>query len=219
RHVRFAADIVTYEIIEAARNLAQGHGLVTYAATPAFLPYYRDLTPPFPYLWYPLVPIVTSGLFWALGPHPRLVVAFPIGIYLLRGIGLFEFGRRLFSPLTGFLAALALLLQPLMLRTAARENFSDPVLIALLIGAVYCVFAASDDDTRRPTAWLIAGGVLLGACQYARWAATVLYVPILFLVIAASPRRRVASAAMFLLACLATQLPLFVWNLRHIGRF
>jgi hypothetical protein len=219
RLITFAPDMVTYEIIEAARNLSRGQGLVTNAATPVFVTYYTSLTPPFPYLWYPLVPIVTSGLFWVFGAHPRLVVVFPMVMYLLSGLAVFELGRRLFNPLTGLLAGIVLLAQPWMLRTTARENFSDPVLVALLVSTVLCVFVASDDSTRRQRAWLIGGGILLGLCQYARWAATTMYVPMLFLIVMASPRRRFVRATTFLLACLATQLPLFIWNFVHIGRF
>jgi 4-amino-4-deoxy-L-arabinose transferase-like glycosyltransferase len=218
RLITFIPDGITYGAIEAARNLAEGRGLVTQAGPAAFVPYYRDLTPPFPYLWYPLVPIVTSALFSIFGVHQRLIVVFPTVMYLLSGIAVFELGRRLFNPVTGVLAALTVLVQPFMLETAARENFTDPVLVGLLVSAVLVVFVASADETRRPLRWLAAGGVLFGLCQYARSAATALYVPMLFLVALAAPRRRARWAGVFLLACLVTQVPLFVWNMRHIGR-
>jgi len=216
--ITFVPDGITYGVIEAARNLAEGRGLVTQAGPAAFVPYYRNPTPPFPYLWYPLVPIVTSGLFRLFGVQPKLVVVFPMAMYLLSGIAVFELGRRLFSPVTGVLAALAVLVQPFMLETAARENFTDPVLVALVVSAVGCVFMASADGTRQPLRWLTASGVLLGLSQYARSAATALYLPMLLLVALLAPRRRAAWAGVFLLACLVTQVPLFVWNVRHIGR-
>jgi len=207
----------TYGVLEAARNLSRGLGLVTYAAPSEFLPYYLNLTPPFPYVMYPLVPIVTSWLFRAFGANPSLMVVFPMAMYLTAGIGAFEIGRRLFTPLTGLLAALALLLQPLMLETPSAGNLSDPVLVALLVGTVLCVVIASDDAQTRPMAWLVAGGALLGLCQYARWAATALYLPMIVLVTLASPRQRLVRTGVVLLSCLAIQAPLFIWNVRHVG--
>jgi 4-amino-4-deoxy-L-arabinose transferase-like glycosyltransferase len=219
RLITFIPDGITYGAIEAARNLAEGRGLVTQAGPAAFVPYYSNLTPPFPYLWYPLVPIVTSGLFRVFGVHPKLVVVFPMAMYLLSGLAVFELGRRLFNPITGVLAALAVLVQPFMLETAARENFTDPVLVGLVVSAVAGVFVASADETQQPLRWLAASGVLVGFSQYARSAATVLYLPMLLLVaLAAPPRRRVIWMSVLLLACLVTQLPLFIWNIRHIGR-
>jgi 4-amino-4-deoxy-L-arabinose transferase-like glycosyltransferase len=217
RLVAFNPELNEIGMVEAARNMAQGRGLVTFVGQPGSLPYYKDLTPPFPYLSYPLVPIVTSGLFAMFGVHPILIVVFPMAMYLLSGIAVFELGRRVFSPLTGMLAALFVLVQPLMIETAAKEQFTDPVLIGLLVSAVFCVFAATDEGAKRPNAWLIAGGVLVGLSQYARYAAVMLYGPMLILVAMASPRSRLLRMAVFLAACLATQVPLFIWNLRHIG--
>jgi 4-amino-4-deoxy-L-arabinose transferase-like glycosyltransferase len=218
RWMPFNPELNEINIIEAARNMSQGRGLVTRVGQPGVLPYYKDPTPPFPYLSYPLVPIVTSGLFAVFGVQPRLVVIFPMAMYLLSGIAVFELGRRVFNPLTGVLAALVLLAQPLMIETAAREQFTDPVLVGLLVSAVLCVFAASDDTARRPIAWLIASGVLVGLCQWARYAALMLFGPMPLLVAMASPRSsRVMRVSVLLGACLVTMLPLFIWNLRHIG--
>jgi hypothetical protein len=139
-------------------------------------------------------------------------------MYVLSGLALFELGRRLFSPTTGLLAALALLAQPLMIETAMRENFTDPVLVCLIVSAVLAVFIAADKTTRQPSLWLAAAGALLGVCQYVRSAATTLYVPMLFLLSTAVDRRRARAVVVFLAACLAVQLPLFVWNVQHIGQ-
>jgi Dolichyl-phosphate-mannose-protein mannosyltransferase len=215
--VLFIPDGITFGILDAARNLAQGRGLVTHAAPPAFIPYYDDPTPPFPYLWYPFVPFVTSVLFFAFGSQPTLALVLPVVMYVLSGLAVFELGRRLFNPTTGLLAAIALLAQPLMIETAMRENFTDPVLVCLLVSAVLAVFVAADETTTRRLLWLTAAGVLLGLCQYVRSAATTLYLPTLFLVAVACNRRRATALVVFVAACLVVQLPLFVWNVQRIG--
>lgn len=213
----FVPDFITLGMLDGARNIAEGRGLVANSITTAFLPYYKDLTLPLPYLWYPLVPVVTSGFFYLFGEHESLVLILPVTTYLLSGLLLLELGRRLFDLRVGILAALALLTQPYMIETAARENFTDPVLVCLLIGSVLATFVASDARTRRPMAWLAVAGVLLGLSQYARSAATMLYPPMTYLVLAADNRQRGSRLAVFLGSCFATQLPLFLWNLEHIG--
>jgi hypothetical protein len=40
----FVPDFITSGILDGARNFADGRGLVTNSITPAFLPYYRELT-------------------------------------------------------------------------------------------------------------------------------------------------------------------------------
>jgi len=215
--ITFVPDAITFGILDSARNVAEGRGLVTGATTPAFLPYYEDVTPPFPYLWYPLLPFVTSWFFRLFGPEPWLVRILPMAAYFASGLLLFELGRRLFSPVTGFLAAIFLLLQPFMIETAVRENFTDTVLVALLVASVLAVFVASEAKIQRPAAWLAFAGLLLGLSQYARSAATMLYLPMIVLVATAFDRRRASRLAVFLGACLITQLPLFIWNVIHIG--
>ena len=63
----FVPDFITCGILDGARNVAEGRGLVTNYITPAFLPYYQDLTRPLAYLWYPLLPVVTGALLFIIG--------------------------------------------------------------------------------------------------------------------------------------------------------
>lgn len=215
--VKFIPDGITGGMLDGARNIAQGRGLVTNSINPAFLPYYKDLTLPLPYLWYPLVPFVTAGFFVVLGSHPWCLLIFPVAACFLSALLLLELGRRLFGIGTGLLAAVLLLAHPFMIETSMRENFTDPVLIFLLIACVLAVFIAGSDEARRPMAWLVLAGVTLGLAQYARSAATTLYVPMAFLIVSSFDEKRGARLAVFLGSCLAIQVPMFLWNLKHVG--
>ena len=82
----FVPDFITCGILDGARNVAEGRGLVTNYITPAFLPYYQDLTRPLAYLWYPLLPVVTGALFVVFGEHDWLVLVLPVATYLLGGV-------------------------------------------------------------------------------------------------------------------------------------
>jgi hypothetical protein len=136
---------------------------------------------------------------------------------LLGGLLLFELGRKVFNPATGAFAALALLAQPFMIETAARENFTDPMLVCLVIGAVLTVVTAAYHPIRSAAPWLVLAGALLGLSQYARWAAAMLYVPMTLLVIVSAPSDRFARAVTFLASCVGAQAPLFFWNWQHVG--
>jgi hypothetical protein len=210
-------DAITGGILDGARNLALGRGLVTNSVNPVFLPYYRSLDLPLPYLWYPLVPFVTSLFFRLFGFQLWCVVILPAASYLVAALLLFELGRRVFSTSTGFWASLLLMTHPFMLETSVRDNFTDPVLIAVFLAAVLWVYIASHADTARPAAWLVAAGFSLGLAQYARSAGLMLYVPMSFLVFALFQRKRLSRFALFAGSCLAIQLPLIVWNIVHVG--
>jgi hypothetical protein len=215
--VKFIPDGITGGILDGARNLAEGRGLVTHSINPAFLPYYKTLTLPLPYLWYPLVPWVTSWFFVVLGPHAWCLLILPVTAYFLSALLLHELGRRVFNATTGLTAAAALLCQPFMIETCLRENFTDPVLVCLTIGAVLAVFIARGRERTWGFAWLLLGGGLLGLAQYARSAATMLYVPMAYLVLTAWDRGRAARFASFFGSCLAVQAPIFWWNVQHVG--
>ena len=213
----FVPDFITCGILDGARNVAEGRGLVTNYVTPAFLPYYQDLTWPLAYLWYPLLPAVTGGLFVVFGERDWLVLVLPVATYLLSGLLLFELGRQVFSTTTGILAALVLLTHPFMIETAARENFTDPTLVCLVVGAVLALLASASRPFGRALPWIVLAGVLLGVSQYARWAAAMLYLPMTVLAVASAPSSRRLRAAVFLGSCLAAQVPLFLWNMTHVG--
>ena len=210
-------DAITGGILDGARNLALGRGLVTNSVNPVFLPYYRSLDLPLPYLWYPLVPFVTSWFFRLFGFQSWYVVILPAACYVIAALLLFELGRRMFRTSTGLFASLLLMTQPFMLETSVRDNFTDPVLMAVFLASVLSVYIASRDDTAHPSGWLVAAGVSLGLAQYARSAGLMLYLPMSFLVLALFQRKRPSRFAVFAGSCFAIQLPLFVWNIIHIG--
>jgi Dolichyl-phosphate-mannose-protein mannosyltransferase len=141
----------------------------------------------------------------------------PMGCYLMAVLLLFEIGRRAFETSTGLFAALVLLMHPFMLETSVRDNFTDPVLMAVLLLAVLCVLLAGREGTAQPARWLVVGGIGLGLAQYARSAGMMLYVPMTVLLLTVFREKRVMRFAVFAASCLATQLPLFVWNVEHVG--
>lgn len=218
RMIVFVPDTITFGILDAARHLAEGRGLVSNVIPVAFLPYYSDHTLPLAYMWYPLLPVVTGMLFKIFGLEPRLVLVLPIASYLCSGVLLAELGRRLFSSGVGLLAALVLLSQPFLLETTLRENFTDPVLVALILATVLAVVVAADrSEGRDRVRWLVAAGVLLALCQYARSAALSLYVPVFVLTYAMMPSARGRAPAIIGAAAVTAQLPLFIYNFLSVG--
>ena len=147
------------------------------------------------------------------------MLCLPIASYFASGWLLAELGRRLFNPQAGVLAAVVLLSQPFMLETSLRENFTDPILVALILGCVLAIVSAAEraersEDTTRP---LVVAGVLLGLSQYARSAALVLYIPVIALILTAVPIARYRAIAIVLGSAVATQLPLFIFNIASVG--
>ncbi|MBI3825264.1 MAG: glycosyltransferase family 39 protein [Candidatus Rokubacteria bacterium] len=201
-------------ILDGARCLYEGQGFVSHGATLGFLTAYRHLTLPAPYLWYPFMPLVTAGLFFVAGVKPWLVLVVPVLGYLASGLALWALGRRLFAPATALLAAAVLMMQPNLIDTAVEANFTDPIMLALLLGCVLAVFVARQGGSLW---WVAAGGCALGVAQYARSAGVALYVPILFLVASAFPGRRVRAAAMLFVPCALVQVPLVLYYWRVTG--
>jgi len=215
--VTLVPNAITGGILDGARNLAEGRGLVTHSVNPAFLPYFRNLTLPLSYPWYPLLPIVTSWVFRLFGVHAWGVLVLPMASYLLAGLLTFELGRRVFDARTGVFAALLLLTDTFMLETSTRVNFTDPILVALVVLGVLAVLHASDGDSSLEKRWLIVAGVSLGLAQYARSAGLMLYLPMTILVVTISQDRRLRRFLIFAVSCVVVQLPLFIWNFVHLG--
>jgi hypothetical protein len=218
--ISFAPDTITYGILDTARQWSEGKGFTSNAIPVAFLPYYREHTLPLPYLWYPLLPLFTGILFKVFGPEPRLVLVLPLAAYFTSGLLLAEIGRRLFNTKIGVLAAMALMSHPFMLETGLRENFTDTILVALILGCVLCIVAASGGPAERED-WrlLVIAGVLLGLSQYARSAAMALYLPVGTLVWVLHRHRLWRAIATVLISALITQLPLSAYYYGAIGRF
>jgi hypothetical protein len=215
--VTLVPNAITGGILDGARNLAEGRGLVTHSVNPVFLPYFRDLTLPLPYPWYPMLPIVTSWVFRLFGVHPWGILVLPMGSYLLAGLLTFEVGRRVFDARTGVFAALLLLTDTFMLETSTRVNFTDPILVALVLLGVLAILRASDEGQSAQVRWLIVAGVSLGLAQYARSAALMLYLPMTVLVVALSSEKRMQRFLIFAASCFVVQLPLYIWNAVHLG--
>ena len=203
-------------LLDAARNLSEGRGLVGNVVVTPFLPYYRNVHPPVPYCFYPLVPLVTGMLFRLFGAQAPLLLVLPVVSYLCAGVALYLLGRRLFGPVAGLIAAGFLLVQPAMIWTTVGASFNDPVMVCLLIASVLCVFLARESK-RSSTGWLALSGVALGVAQYARSAGLLLYLPTGFLVLSAFPQRRLIRVGVVLAAGLIVQVPLFVWRLHAFG--
>ena len=203
-------------LLDVARNLSEGRGLTGNVVVTPFLPYYRDVHPPLPYCYYPLVPLVTAVLFRLFGAQAPLVLVLSVVSYLCAGGALYLLGRRLFGPVAGLAAAGFLLIQPAMIWTTMGSSLNDPVMVCLLITSVLCVFLARESK-RSSTGWLTLAGAAMGVAQYARSAGLLLYLPMGFLVLSAFQQRRLARLAMFLGASLIVQAPLFVWRVRAFG--
>ena len=203
-------------LLDVARNLAEGRGLVGNAIITPFLPYYRDVHAPMPYCFYPLVPFVTGVLFRLFGAQAPLVLVLPVVSYLCAGGVMYLLGRRLFGPVAGLAAAGFLLIQRAMIWTTIGTSLNDPVMICLLVASVLCVFIARESKGSA-TRWLALSGIALGIAQYARSAGLLLYLPMSFLLLSAFSQRRFSRLAVFLAACLIVQLPLFAWRVRAFG--
>jgi len=205
-------------ILDAARNLYEGKGLVSNVVIPPYLLYYKDVHPPTPYSLYPLLPLVTSWLFHLFGVRAGLLLVLPVICYFLAAFALYALGRRLFGSTAALAGAGFLLIQPALIETTIGTSFSDPVMAFLLITSVLCIFLARDSE-RSSSAWLILAGVTLGIAQYARFAGLLLYLPMAFLILSAFSGRRLVRLALFLAACFMVQLPIFIWNLKTVGSF
>lgn len=207
---------VAPDLLDTARHLSEGKGLTTDSLRPSMLPYYRSFEPPFPYLYYPGVPLATSVLFAVFGVHAWLLLVFPAACYVAAGLSTFILGRLLFGATVGLCAALFLLIQPSMIGNTLSYGFTDPVLVCALVVSVLAIFVSRN---RRDlgTAFLVAGGVALGIAQYARSAGLMLYVPMAALLWLSFDTQKYRRLAIFFAACLAVQLPMFAWYVTHIG--
>jgi hypothetical protein len=218
RMIVFVPDTITFGILDAARHLAEGRGLVSSVIPVSFLPYYSDHTLPLAYMWYPLLPLVTGALFKTFGPEPRLVLVLPILSYFCSGLLVAEIGRRIFSGGVGLAAAIVLLSQPFMLETSLRENFTDPVLVALILACVLAIVVAGERSDASGRRWsLVTAGVMLALSQYARSAALALYIPVFVLTYAIVPIARWRAVGTVAAAAVAGQVPLFIYNLSAVG--
>jgi hypothetical protein len=203
-------------VLVAARNLYEGRGFVGTGVIPAFLPYYKEVGPPTPYLWYPLLPVVTSWLFLLFGLKPWVVLVLPMTSYFLAGFALYVLGQRLFGSATALGGAAFLLIHPIFLSTSMADSLGDSIVVFLLIASVLCLFLARE-SSRFSTAWILLAGGALGVAQYARSAATMLYVPMTILMLMAFSGYRLIRLGVFVIGCLVVQLPLFAWHLNTIG--
>jgi hypothetical protein len=179
---------------DTGRQLARGAGfttLVNYPQTEAFLEKRNvtfDPAKPFPELYQaPLYSLVIAGALRLL-PEARRDALFasppvpPDGFaadYFLLGLNLvllwiaawltYDFGRRLFDPRTGWLAALALLLSVSIWQQTVAVN-GTPLLMVLTLAAFWVwhrIETAAEPGTataggRIPWAWLAALGVICG---------------------------------------------------------
>lgn len=113
----------------------------------------------------PLYPYFLGFLYWLVGPgliFPRIV---QIVLGALTVVGVFQIGRRVFDPMTGFIAGLiyafyapAIFYEPLYLVTAIQTPLN--------IGLVLALIAAFS----KPERWLrwLGCGILLGLSALAR---------------------------------------------------
>jgi len=105
---------------------------------------------------FPLVPFLAAALYEIFGLHPFTVRLIPFVAYLIMASYVFLLVRREAGPVLGLASALAAALMPIH-HQFGRILFSEPVSIAMSVGAVY--HFGKWVDTRR-----LRDGAFAGLC-------------------------------------------------------
>ena len=120
--------------------------------------------------------------------------------------------RRWFGPVAASVAALALAVSPINV-AVNRLNLPEPFMILFLVGAVWAVGRALDDD-ERSWRWLVLAGALVGLAFNTKMLAAFVPVPALGLAVLIGTRGRwwprLRRTALFGVAALLFSLPWLV---------
>lgn len=208
-----ASDAATFA--DCARNLYEGKGLVSNLVTPSFLPYYKEIKLPLPYLWYPLHPIVTSLLFHIFGVKAWVLTIFPITCYILSSIVVYFIGKEVFNWHTGLVSGFLLLIQPAFIQYGISGS-TDTLLVFFLLLTILLIFLSM---RRNTFLFVLLSGICFGIAQYARSAGVMYYIPILFLIVYLHKEKRIKIALLFIGVCFLAQMPMFYRNYTIIGSF
>lgn len=169
--------------------------------------------PAFPYLLAGVYELSGTGNRSGRWEAGRLAEA-AIGAVIVALIMLIA--ARLWGARTGLVAgAIAAVYPPLVL--IGSSLMSEPLYIALLLGAALCALRARDSG--RPWAWALAAGLLTGASALTRGNGIVELLPVVILV---WPRGRPWSRAALgapVLAVVGCALALLPWTVRNFEAF
>jgi 4-amino-4-deoxy-L-arabinose transferase-like glycosyltransferase len=171
----------TYEYAQAARNLAEGRGLTTDAATVLEVGLFGHAGLPLPYYLHdPGNSLLMAAFFRLVGAHPTAVGLASGVCFVLLAPLTYVLGRRVFGHETGVLAGLLVATNAQLLVYAGAGYSETPIafcltalLILLLQGAVVSI---------------LVGGVVFGALVLLR-ANALPFLPWLLLFVAAAVPR------------------------------
>lgn len=164
------ADAMDYA--QLARNILRGRGYTTYVLRP-LLAAPALLGQPVPDTTHgPLYPGVLALLFGILGVRDNVVILFSEACYVVTTFCLFLLGRRLFTPLTGAVAALAYAVHA---RTIEQAASGLPITLqALMFTALALALAAVLTPPENGDLWMLEnrtrtlcvaiGALLAGLC-------------------------------------------------------
>jgi 4-amino-4-deoxy-L-arabinose transferase-like glycosyltransferase len=208
--VGVSPDSVAY--LNAADNLAHGHGLVLTFQMPSLQPVTHGRLP-FPLVhygvFYPIAlsPLIAAGLGVDNAARLLAIVLMGVNVVLVSRLAY----RLTRSQIAAVAAALALVVSPVVL-TAHLFALSEPLFVLL----VYAGFLLLQPYLEtQSVAMLLACGLVCGLAFATRWAGAALIATVVLAILVPRrrpPLRRLAHSGLFLAVALA---PALAWTVRN----